>query len=224
MHDENLINAVKLREARIKRKNDLVGDDSLLRIADGAAVEVLLDSDIILMEADVKEVLKPKACYICKQRFTKLHFYYDALCPACAATNFMKRNLLVDLPAGCTAILTGGRVKIGFHVGLKLLRSGAKLIVTSRFPVDCVKRYQKEADFDSWKDRLHIYGLDFRAPRMLELWCDHVVKEFGAIDSKSYVHSNSIQFQQYRVSGPDTLVLFIPLTITIHLILFLFGE
>ena len=30
---------------------------------------------------------KPKSCYVCKTDFTRLHFFYDALCPNCAAFN-----------------------------------------------------------------------------------------------------------------------------------------
>ena len=37
---------------------------------------------------------------------------------------------------GRVALLTGGRVKIGYQAGIKLLRAGAQLIVTTRFPRD----------------------------------------------------------------------------------------
>ena len=43
-----------------------------------------------------------------------------------------RANELADL-RGRVALLTGGRVKIGYQAGLKLLRSGARLIVTTRF-------------------------------------------------------------------------------------------
>jgi len=29
------------------------------------------------------ELQKPRYCYVCKAPFTKLHFFYDAMCPAC---------------------------------------------------------------------------------------------------------------------------------------------
>ena len=53
-------------------------------------------------------------CYICKQDFTELHHFYDQLCPSCAALNFAKRTESADL-RGRVALLTGGRVKIGYR-------------------------------------------------------------------------------------------------------------
>ena len=51
-------------------------------------------------------------CYVCKQKYTQIHHFYDQLCPPCAALNFRKRTELADL-RGRVALLTGGRVKIG---------------------------------------------------------------------------------------------------------------
>ena len=63
-----------------------------------------------------------------------LHHFYDQLCPGCADLNWRKRTQSARLE-GRVALVTGGRVKIGFQVVLKLLRAGARVIVTSRFPV-----------------------------------------------------------------------------------------
>ena len=59
-------------------------------------------------------------------------------------------------PRGRVALLTGGRVKIGYQAGIKLLRAGASLIVTTRFPRDAAPRYAAEADFADWGDRLGV--------------------------------------------------------------------
>jgi 3-oxoacyl-ACP reductase-like protein len=75
-----------------------------------------------------------RSCYICKARYRQLHHFYDQLCPACAELNWRKRTQSARLE-GRVALVTGGRVKIGFQVVLKLLRAGARVIVTSRFPV-----------------------------------------------------------------------------------------
>ena len=85
-------------------------------------------------------------CYVCKQKYSQIHHFYDQMCPECAEFNFAKRTELADL-RGRVALLTGGRVKIGYQAGLKLLRAGARLIVTTRFPADSAKRYAGEADF-----------------------------------------------------------------------------
>ena len=37
-------------------------------------------------------------------------------------------------------LVTGARVKVGFHVVLKLLRAGAGVLATSRFPADAASR------------------------------------------------------------------------------------
>jgi len=42
-----------------------------------------------------------------------------------------------------TALVTGGRIKIGFEAAIKLLRDGATVYVTSRFANDCLLRYQQ---------------------------------------------------------------------------------
>jgi hypothetical protein len=77
--------------------------------------------------ASAARVHKSRSCYICKARYHQLHHFYSDLCPACAALNFSKRNQTAPL-LGKFALLTGGRVKIGFHCGLKLLRCGATLV------------------------------------------------------------------------------------------------
>ena len=84
--------------------------------------------------------LEPQHCYVCKEKYQLIHHFYDQLCPACAELNFRKRTETADL-RGRVALLTGGRVKIGYQAGLKLLRAGAQLIVTTRFPRDSAARY-----------------------------------------------------------------------------------
>src|SRR3546814_10497206 len=49
-------------------------------------------------------------CYVCKQKYTRVHHFYDQLCPECAEFNFAKRSESADL-RGRVALLTGGRVK-----------------------------------------------------------------------------------------------------------------
>jgi NAD(P)-dependent dehydrogenase (short-subunit alcohol dehydrogenase family) len=128
-----------------------------------------------------RRIENPRACYICKARFNRLHPFYDQLCPSCATLNYAKRKQMCQLN-GRVALVTGGRVKIGFCVAVKLLRWGAAVIVTSRFPCDCARRYAREPDFDEWKDRLHIYGIDFRDMRRVEMFCDHLLATQDRLD------------------------------------------
>jgi NAD(P)-dependent dehydrogenase (short-subunit alcohol dehydrogenase family) len=120
-------------------------------------------------------------CYICKQHYYSIHHFYDQLCPDCAALNWIKRTETADL-RGRVALLTGGRVKIGYQAGIKLLRAGAELVVTTRFPRDAASRYAAEEDFEAWGDRLEIYGLDLRHTPSVEAFCHHLGATLDRLD------------------------------------------
>jgi len=127
------------------------------------------------------EVPDSPHCYVCKQHYSVIHHFYDQMCPACAEFNFNKRTELADL-RGRVALLTGGRVKIGYQAGLKLLRAGARLIVTTRFPRDSALRYAREPDFGKWADRLEIFGLDLRHTPSVETLCSHLLVTLPRLD------------------------------------------
>ena len=124
-------------------------------------------------DAEFRELLEPQHCYVCKEDYSELHPFYDQLCPACGELNFAKRTETTDL-SGRVALLTGGRVKIGYQAGIKLLRAGAQLVVTTRFPRDAAARYAQEPDFDDWGERLEIFGLDLRHTPSVEGFCRHL--------------------------------------------------
>src|SRR5882762_128432 len=128
-------------------------------------------------------------CYVCKQHYDTVHHFYDQLCPTCAALNFTKRTEMADL-RGRVALLTGGRVKIGYQAGLKLLRAGARLVVTTRFPRDSAARYAREPDFGEWGDRLEIYGLDLRHTPSVEAFCKEMLATTGRLD---FIINNACQ-------------------------------
>ena len=128
-------------------------------------------------------------CYVCKQKYSKIHGFYDQLCPSCAEFNFAKRSELADLQ-GRVALLTGGRVKIGYQAGIKLLRSGAHLIVTTRFARDCAQRYAQEPDFANWGHKLEIFGLDLRHTPSVEAFCQHLLSTRKRLD---FIVNNACQ-------------------------------
>jgi NAD(P)-dependent dehydrogenase (short-subunit alcohol dehydrogenase family) len=128
-------------------------------------------------------------CYVCKQKYTQVHHFYDQLCPPCATLNFLKRTETADL-SGRVALLTGGRVKIGYQAGLKLLRAGATLIVTTRFPRDSAQRYAQEPDFDQWRHRLQVFGLDLRHTPSVEAFCAELVATRERLD---FIINNACQ-------------------------------
>ncbi len=136
-----------------------------------------------------RESVEPQHCYVCKQKYSLIHHFYDQLCPTCAAFNFAKRTETADL-RGRVALLTGGRVKIGYQAGLKLLRAGASLIVTTRFPRDSAARYAEEPDFGDWADRLEIFGLDLRHTPSVEAFCRELVATRDRLD---FIVNNACQ-------------------------------
>lgn len=125
----------------------------------------------------------PKAvrCYICQAQYQDLHFFYHRLCPACATYNYMKREQRIDL-SGRTALVTGGRVKLGYAIALKLLRDGARVIVVTRFPRNAAQRYTQESDFEDWAPHLKIYGLDLKNIPLVENFIHHLLETEDYLD------------------------------------------
>jgi NAD(P)-dependent dehydrogenase (short-subunit alcohol dehydrogenase family) len=128
-------------------------------------------------------------CYVCKHPFTVTHRYYDALCRDCGDFNYAKREQTADL-SGHYALVTGARVKIGFQAALKLLRAGAHVIVTTRFPVDAAERYAQEADYPQFQERLQIHGLDLRHSPSVEIFTRAMLESLPRLD---YILNNACQ-------------------------------
>jgi NAD(P)-dependent dehydrogenase (short-subunit alcohol dehydrogenase family) len=122
-----------------------------------------------------------RCCYVCGRLLDKRHRRYAALCPPCGELNEEKRNQRTDL-SGRRALVTGGRIKIGFQTALKFLRDGAAVTVTTRFARDAARRYAEQPDFDRWKDRLKIYRVDFRDLRGLLLFADHLAASPASLE------------------------------------------
>lgn len=132
-------------------------------------------------ENSFQKLINPRDCYICKASFTRLHFFYDSMCPSCAELNYTKRFQTASLD-GQLALITGSRLKIGYQSTLMMLRAGAHVIATTRFPVDSALRYSREEDFGEWKSRLHIYGLDLRHTPSVEIFCNYIEQKYDRLD------------------------------------------
>ncbi len=122
-----------------------------------------------------------RSCYICHAGFTELHHFYDSMCQKCGELNYKKRFQTADL-SGQVALITGSRLKIGYQAALMMLRAGATVIATTRFPVDSALRYAREKDFGQWRDRLHIYGLDLRHTPSVEIFCNFIQQRYSRLD------------------------------------------
>ncbi|MFI7498735.1 SDR family NAD(P)-dependent oxidoreductase [Streptomyces sp. NPDC049687] len=124
---------------------------------------------------------RPRTCYVCKSPYRQVDTFYHRLCPECAADNTARRALSTDL-SGRRALLTGGRVKIGFQLATMMLRDGAEVLVTSRFPHDTVRRFRAEPGSDTWLDRLTVLAVDLRDPRQVLGLCEELRAEGEPLD------------------------------------------
>ena len=138
--------------------------------------------------AEVEEERRPlgkvsqeRVCYCCRARYTEIHWFYDQLCCECGDLNHARRSPVADL-SGRTALVTGSRVKIGYQAAIMLLRSGARVICLTRFPVDAAARYGQEPDFEDWGHRLEIHGIDLRHTPSVELFCGQLLAEHSRLD------------------------------------------
>ena len=132
-------------------------------------------------EGEVRELKNARACYVCKTWFNKLHFFYDAMCGKCAELNYKKRFQTASLE-GRVAVITGARIKIGFQAALMMLRAGARVIVTTRFPRDAASRFAREDDFPKWQSRLEVYGLDLRHSPSVEMFARYLTQTKDRLD------------------------------------------
>jgi len=122
-------------------------------------------------------------CYMCRQDLPISQFPDPKrqMCNPCFQLNEEKRHQTADLK-GKIAIVTGCRVKIGFHITLKLLRAHCTVVGTTRFPQDALRRYQSETDFLVWSERLWIADVDFLSCKQVNTFCDTLLARFSSID------------------------------------------
>jgi len=187
--DRQAVDKTKMRAERLRMLEQLQAAAPSLHseayVPDGAVDEMSASRRLLLQEDEVTDgaaVHSQRQCYTCKARYAKLHQFYAQLCPACAELNYAKRNQTADLE-GRVVLITGARVKIGFYAAVKLLRCGARVIVTSRFPVDAAKRFAALPDAEELASRLQIVGLDLRDIASLEQLCAHLTAHLHHLDA-----------------------------------------
>jgi len=132
-------------------------------------------------DVEAKHLTSEQNCYVCKKRYTEVHHFYDSMCKECGDLNYTKRFQSCDM-TGQVALITGSRLKIGYHATLMMLRSGATVIATTRFPADSAIRFAKEKDYSDWSNRLHIYGLDLRHIPSVELFASYIEQKYERLD------------------------------------------
>ncbi len=169
----------KLKERQAKDR--VVRESTAIRVARREAV---FTAPLPLLPGEFREgptLEKSRYCYVCKTEFNKVHHFYDALCVACGDFNYAKRFQTARLD-GQVALITGARLKIGAQAALMLLRAGARVLVTTRFPQDAAVRYAKEPDFAQWGHRLEVHGLDLRHSPSVELFARWLSRRLPRLD------------------------------------------
>jgi NAD(P)-dependent dehydrogenase (short-subunit alcohol dehydrogenase family) len=132
-------------------------------------------------EAATPELTSSRHCYVCRLEYKQLHFYYDSMCVDCGEFNYRKRFQTTSL-RGQVALITGARLKIGYQAALMMLRAGARVIATTRFPVDAALRFAREDDFPEWGNLLQIHGLDLRHTPSVEIFARYIEQTTNRLD------------------------------------------
>ena len=178
--------AVKLRRRQEKRRA-VVEHDAAVTAATATGAPGRIDDETQGLQlrstargAIAGHLIEPRACYVCKDRYTQVDAWYHQLCPDCAALNHQRRDARADL-SGRRALLTGGRAKIGMYIALRLLRDGAHTTITTRFPNDAIRRFKAMDDSGDWLHRLRIVGIDLRDPAQVIALADSVAEQ-GPLD------------------------------------------
>ena len=134
-------------------------------------------------EDETKEKYVYKSCYICKQKLglDNINKFYGSLCTKCGDYNYSFRTMKLDF-SGRIAIVTGGRIKIGYYIVTKLLSYGCKVITTSRFPKDALFKFKEDPEYDLWKNNLIIYPIDFRIIQSTMNFVKYIQKNYSHVD------------------------------------------
>jgi len=197
----------KLRRRAERRAAVLAADDAVTAAtATGASGRI--DDETVGLPlrsgtngASAGTLRQARACYVCKRRFHEVDAFYHQLCPGCAARNRARREARTDL-TGRRALLTGGRAKIGMYIALRLLRDGAQLTITTRFPRDAGRRFAAMHDSGDWLHRLRIAAIDLRDPAQVVALADSV-SAHGALD---ILVNNAAQTVRRSAAGYAPLV------------------
>ncbi|REK85848.1 SDR family NAD(P)-dependent oxidoreductase [Streptomyces inhibens] len=173
---ESFVRDGRLTRRKARKAERAAADAAVPAATTTGAPERREDAPLAQQDGRSGALSRPRRCYVCKALYRHTDSFYHLLCPACAADNAARRGLRTDL-TGRRALLTGGRVKIGFQLALMMLRDGAELLVTTRFPHDTRRRFRAAPGSADWLDRLTVVGIDLRDPRQVLGLCQELRDE-----------------------------------------------
>ena len=159
----------KDEKKRRRRERRLVAtreDRAVLDSCTGARVAPPALAKPTSLAPEGRALHRERTCIVCKGLFKVAHDHYPQHCARCGDVDRDKREARADL-SGRRALVTGGRIKIGFELAKKLLRDGAHVTITTRFPRDAEARFRQEPDADTWLGRLAIEPIDLTDPAAL---------------------------------------------------------
>jgi NAD(P)-dependent dehydrogenase (short-subunit alcohol dehydrogenase family) len=175
------------RRRRSERRGAIAANDDAVTQATATGADGRIDDETQGLPlrsrangASAGTLMRARACYVCKQRYSEVDAFYHQLCPVCAAGHHAHRDARTDL-GGRRALLTGGRAKIGMYIALRLLRDGAHTTITTRFPRDAARRFAAMDDSGEWLHRLRIVGIDLRDPQQVQALAETVAAR-GPLD------------------------------------------
>jgi NAD(P)-dependent dehydrogenase (short-subunit alcohol dehydrogenase family) len=202
-----LFKAVKLRR-RAERRAAVLASDDAVTAATATGAHGRIDDETAGLPlrsgsngASAGRLQQARGCYVCKRRYHDVDAFYHQLCPGCAARNRARREARTDL-TGRRALLTGGRAKIGMYIALRLLRDGAQLTITTRFPRDAARRFGALHDSGDWLHRLRIAAIDLRDPAQVVALADSLSAR-GTLD---ILVNNAAQTVRRSAAGYAPLV------------------
>ena len=144
------------------------------------------ENRIVPKRVAIKENIKV-LCYQCKKETKTVHGIYVSCCQKCGNKNY--KNLMTNCNlSGIIAYVSGGRTKLGYQTALRLLRAGATVIISTRYPEKARENYDQEFDKNKWLDNLHIYEtLDFNQGSIalqesFEKLRNFIQEKFGHLD------------------------------------------
>lgn len=161
-------------EPRERRRRAFHSPDAALAMTSG---------ELALQEREAPDAPTHRAlrCYMCDAPFRGDPSDPSRRCASCALLESAKRARRPDLSER-VAIVTGGRVRIGYAVCLSLLRAGATVHATSRFGASALDRFAREHDYPEFASRLAIHSLDLCDLPATERFAERFVARFGAPD------------------------------------------
>ncbi|KAH7081062.1 dehydrogenase [Paraphoma chrysanthemicola] len=165
---------------------------------------------------------RKRLCYICRTVIATPNPAQPSLCIPCNAFNHS--SSLLSTPSKLSfsptfvALVTGARVNLGYHTALRLLRCGARVIATTRYPRAAIARYLSENDSSNWKNRLKIIGADFRSAadafalvdetkKCLSTWSssDLATKLCAVINNAAQTLTDSVEKEQRAIDREKKL-------------------